>query len=545
MTLDYTYRNCLELINKNRLEEAENNLKQLFKDHPENCEVINTLAVCFIRLGKKTDAYDLLYKSLKNNIFNENLLLTFANLLYETEEYTKSLNIFSEGNRIYTKNENFLYGMALNEEQLGNAEAAIDIYDQLIENNNKDERYFINRSSIYIKLEKYEDALNDCNYALELNPNNIHIYKNKASALVYKGDNQNASKCFIKIIDLDENNFESIYNLSGFENLNDHPLIVKKLLSFKNLNHNNVKQSVYANFALSKYYEKKLDFKQVWDHLNKANNLISDTLNYHPDHDANLFAAIKLNNHKVFDLARQVEPKLKEYDKFNPIFILGMPRSGTSLVEQIISSHPEVDAYGERVFFSDNAPPVYLNTDKASSDDLISMKLKYLENICHNSSTFFTDKHPLNFKFIGLITEIFPSAKIIDVRRSPQAVCWSNYKHYFVKHKGLEFSFDLNHIVKFYHLYDDMMQFWKELMPQKIYELNYQKLTENKDEEIKKLLDFIGLQFNSACLYPEKNKNIMKTASRVQVTKPIYTGSSDDWRNYEEFLSPSFELLSK
>ena len=161
MTLDKIYKNCLDLINKNELVEAETNLKKLFEDYPENCEVINTLAICFIRSGKKNDAYDLLYKSLKSNIFNENVLLTFANLLYETEEYTKSLNIFSEGNRIYPENENFLYGMALNEEQLGKAEAAIDIYDQLIKNNNKDERYFINRSSINIKLEKYEDALND------------------------------------------------------------------------------------------------------------------------------------------------------------------------------------------------------------------------------------------------------------------------------------------------------------------------------------------------------------------------------------------------
>ena len=212
MTLDKIYKNCLDLINKNELLEAETHLKKLFEGYPENCEVINTLAICFIRSGKKNDAYDLLYKSLKSNIFNENVLLTFANLLYETEEYTKSLNIFSEGNRIYPENENFLYGMALCEEQLDNVEASLDKYNQLIENNNKDERYFINRSSLYFKLGKFNEVIFDCDIVLEINPKNIQANLNKASALVAKGEFISALKCHDLINSIDPKNPSSLTN---------------------------------------------------------------------------------------------------------------------------------------------------------------------------------------------------------------------------------------------------------------------------------------------------------------------------------------------
>ena len=220
MALDYIYRNCLDLINKNELLEAETHLKKLFEDYPENCEVINTLAICFIRSGKKNDAYDLLYKSLKSNIFNENVLLTFANLLYETEEYTKSLNIFSEGNRIFPKNENFLYGMALNEEQLDNVEASLDIYNQLIENNNKDERYFINRSSLYFKLGKFNEAISDCDEAINLDVTNTKAHNNKASSLYMSGNIQSAIEVFEYLYQITPNDKELKWNLSNLYLLN-------------------------------------------------------------------------------------------------------------------------------------------------------------------------------------------------------------------------------------------------------------------------------------------------------------------------------------
>ena len=540
------YLNGVELLERGALEDAQYVFSTLLVSHSDHPDVVNGAAICWIRMDNNQAAYDLLYKTLKKNIFNADLLLTFANLLFETNEFDKSLNIFSEGNRIYPNNENFIYGMALNEDQLGNLPEALNLYNQLIELNETDERYFINRSSVHVKLERYHDAVSDCAKAIEINPDNIQTYKNKASALVLSGDIEQASACYREIIRLDPHHFESYYNLSGFEDLKHYPEILQNLTMINDQNDLDAKQYVYANFALSKYYDHRGDFSSVWMHLKKANDTYNDLIDYNPEDDRNLMSLIKSKTEDLKTIAQDVSDQINKNNNFTPIFILGMPRSGTSLVEQIISAHPDVVPYGENIYFPSKAPNVYANASRISSLDLIAFQQNYLQSLSQDSKRpFFTDKHPLNFKFIGLISLLFPSAKIIDVRRSPQAVCWSNYKHFFVKNEGLQFSFNLENIVHFYHLYEGIMRFWMAQMPHQIYQLDYDKLTENKWEEIRNLQEFIGLNFNEACLYPEKNKNIMKTASRLQVTKPIYKGSSDDWKNYQEFLADVFVGLSE
>ena len=161
--------------------------------------------------------------------------------------------------------------------------------------------------------------------------------------------------------------------------------------------------------------------------------------------------------------------------------------------------------------------------------------LKIDENI-------FTDKMPHNFKYIGFILEAFPNAKIVHLQRDPMAICWSMYKLNFPA-PNLGYSDDLNDLGEFYNLYKETMNFWKELYGDKIYDLNYEKLTENQEEETKKLLEYCELDFEPACLEFEKNKKAVKTASVLQVRKKIYKGSSQEWRKYEKHLKPLMDII--
>jgi hypothetical protein len=158
------------------------------------------------------------------------------------------------------------------------------------------------------------------------------------------------------------------------------------------------------------------------------------------------------------------------------------------------------------------------------------------------ATRFITDKMPLNFQWIGFILKAIPEAKIIHTRRNPMAVCWSNYKTHFPA-IGLAFSNNQKDIADYYHLYDDLMAFWRSQFPDCIYEIDYEALTSDQETETRKLANYLGLPWQDALLNFHLNSRTVTTASSLQVRKPIYTGSSDEWKKYAHWLQPMIQNL--
>ena len=150
---------------------------------------------------------------------------------------------------------------------------------------------------------------------------------------------------------------------------------------------------------------------------------------------------------------------------------------------------------------------------------------------------------PLNFQWIGFILYAFPNAKIIHLKRNPMAICWSNYKLYFVS-KDMDFSFNQIDIAKYYKLYENLMEFWHKKFPKKIYDFDYEKLTENQEEQTRKLFDYLGLKWDKEVLNFHRNQRAVKTASSDQVRKNIYKGSSNEWGKYKKWLMPMSNYLN-
>ena len=219
-----------------------------------------------------------------------------------------------------------------------------------------------------------------------------------------------------------------------------------------------------------------------------------------------------------------------------------MPRSGTSLVEQIISSHSNVFGGGELPFLSNSIHNKILDNQQLTSiknNDLTNLleiiQEEYISKISKidSSDKVFIDKAPLNFRYIGFIKKVFPNSKIINCNRDPIDICWSNYKNYFST--SLPFSNNLNNLAKYYSLYQNYIKFWKELFADEFFNINYEKLVENPKQEIKNLLAFCNLEWEENCLKHENNSKSIKTASWAQVRKPIYKSavkSSDHFRMY-------------
>jgi hypothetical protein len=179
-----------------------------------------------------------------------------------------------------------------------------------------------------------------------------------------------------------------------------------------------------------------------------------------------------------------------------------------------------------------------------SNSDLSSLRKQYLSSlpIYDDSTKIFIDKMPLNFRYVGFIYSAFPEAKIIHMRRDPIATCWSIFKSEF---RGNAYSFNQTDIAKYYRLYVDMMNFWNMLFPNQILNFSYEDLTNNQEEETRRLLEYCDLEWDKNCLDFYKNQTAVKTTSSMQVKQRMYKGSSEAWKKYEDYIQPLIEGLNE
>ena len=326
----------------------------------------------------------------------------------------------------------------------------------------------------------------------------------------------------------------------------DDKLSMQKIIENKS---HNPAQRCQAAFALAKAYESDIEYNESFTWYKKANDLRPNLNFTQKDHEnfckkiIDGFDSDTLNN------------QANEQDMLTPIFIIGMPRSGSTLIEQILSSHSEIEGTMELMTLPNLERKIIidggLNFDKKypesfkyfNEEQLADFGKQYLDqtSIYRTDKPYFIDKLPPNYERVGLIHKILPNAIIIDARRHPMACGFSIYKQHFAG--GHEYSYDLDNIGFFYNCYLDVMDHFNHLIPEKIFTMQYENNVKNTETMTRELLDHIGVKYESACLEFYKNKRAVRTASSEQVRKPIYTGSLEQWRNFETELQPLKEAL--
>lgn len=302
------------------------------------------------------------------------------------------------------------------------------------------------------------------------------------------------------------------------------------------------KAGIVLGFALAKVHDDLGNTERCFQLLKTDNR-------YHQRGKTDTIADARRTVAAVTDLfGSQSVTRLDQPLEERPVFILGMPRSGTTLVEQILSSHSQVLGGGELKLMGQwcyGYLKLYGRHGRAAALDnyLPQLRDHYLEGLKKlGSSPVKTDKMPVNFLWIGFILSALPSATIIHTRRNPMAVCWSIYKTAFAGTSN-GYSCDLRDIGEFYLLYTGLMTFWNELFPGKIHDCHYERLTENQVAETQKLLALCGLEWEQACLDFQENPRIVRTVSKNQVRQPMYQGSSRAWKPYERYLAPLKSVL--
>ena len=414
---------------------------------------------------------------------------------------------------------------------------------------------WLNLGATYRRLDRIEEAAACARRVLDLRPDDPRALNNLANALNAQGRLDEAASCYRRALELKPDDAEALYNLVNQQPLNDgSPESEADLVLLSRqaaaLDSFTPKDQSAILFAIGKMFDARGEADAAFKSLVRANALHRSTLKFDIAASERLAAAITRNfDRTLFSRLEGVGSSSEQ-----PVFIVGMPRSGTTLVEQIVSAHPMVHGAGEigllptlvsRMRSPDGTGfPVF--APSLSSADLHSLAQAYLGALqtLADGKARITDKTIGNFELLGLVHLCLPNARIIHCRRDPRDVCVSCFSTRFTGGHG--YAYDLQELGRYLRLYDGLMAHWRAVLPPgRIIEVDYESLVEDLESSARRLVSHLGLPWDDACLrFYESQRNVV-TASFAQVRRPIYKASVGRWRRYAKHLGPLLEALGE
>lgn len=487
--------------------------KKIIKKYPKISIFYNLMGLALSQLNRLHDAKLVLENGLKVNSKDLAIVNNLANV-------NKNMFHFAEAEKLYklsiSKKVDYVnayvnYGNL--KKDLNKFQEAIQLYETSLNYNNTIPEVFYSLAMAYQSLGNFEKSEYYANKTLEIDERIT-----KADLLISR------SKKYV----FNDIHFESML----------------KKIKVKELNQS---QKIDLYFALAKAYEDLGKIKESFYYLELGNKLKREIVKFDLDHEREKFEKIK----KIFMKLSSYKLQKNSQDEKNMIFIVGMPRSGTTLTEQIISSHSKIYGSGELPYLSKILKEKILykqdvsildNKTISNSEfaDLPNNYLSYLKNY-EISEKWVTDKAPLNFMWIGFINKLFPNAKIIHCKRNAKDNCVSLYKNIF--DGDLNFCYTQKELGNFYNLYLDWMEFWRKQIPDSFLEIEYEQLIENTKTQAKKIFNYCNLNWENDCVDLSKSKTPIKTVSVGQARNKIYSTSIKIHSKYENYLNDLFSLL--
>ena len=518
-TLPAELLNAISYMAADRLLEAERLCRSFLKQNKTHIEGMRLLAEIATRNNILDDAEFLLESIIEFEPDHLDANIQFAGILLRRQRfhraYDQAKKVFDNYAQARSRTQpvyaSACYGVGRNEE-------AIKQYLEMIDLNPTNPQLFVSLGHIHNTQGNSDLASEAFKQAYKINPNFGDAYWSLANTKSYKFDDQQVGAM---------QQSEASEDIAALD-------------------------QIRINFALGKAFEDRRDYEQAFHHYEKGNALKKTTAHY----------AAKQLQRRIDSQIQVCTRGVLESKKGSgnpssaPIFIVGLPRSGSTLLEQILASHSQVDGTMELHNILDLAKRLRGRSDNNDEhpryttiitelDDSYFERFgdQFMQNtqVYRESAPFFTDKMPNNFFHIGLIKLILPNAKVIDARRHPMACCFSGFKQLFGE--GQEFSYGLADIGNYYRQYVKLMDHWDNVLPGFVLRVQHEDVVDDLETQVRRILDFCGLPFEEACLAFHKTERSVRTPSAEQVRQPIYKTGLDQWRNFEEHLQPLIDAL--
>jgi len=506
---------AVQLVKAGKIGPAERLARDFLKEHPTDVIAIRLLADIGTRVGVLDEAQKLLERCLGLDPGFDLARLNYANVLKKRE----------------------------------NLELALEQIDRLLKKDPKRFGFLVTRAGILIQMGDFDRAVPAYQYLVDNFPPRPKITLGYGHSLKTIGRLDDAIQAYRKTIEQQPSFGDAYWSLANLKTFRFEDGDMDSMRAELEKDDCNQEDYFHLCFALGKAYQDRKQFDESYHYYKLGNDLKKN----HERYDADVMS-------KAMSSAKEVcRGKFLTADAGcpapDPIFIVGLPRSGSTLLEQILASHSKVDGTkelihilaivrrlsGKRKRTDESRYPHILK--ELSAGDRRAFGEEYLEKsaIQRGSAPHFVDKAPNNFLHIGLINMILPNAKIIDARRHPMGACFSGYTQLFAK--GQAFTYGLNNIGRYYCDYVSIMDHWDDVLPGKVLRVEYEDVVDDTENQIRRILDYCELPFEQNCLEFYRTDRAIRTPSSEQVRQPIYRGGLDMWRNYEPHLDKLKESL--
>jgi tetratricopeptide (TPR) repeat protein len=504
------------LIEEERPDEAIPLLEDLIKKAPNYVEAISNYGLAFLLQDKMDEAYQQLHRSISLKPDHKESLVGLASIL-------KERNLLHE---------------------------AENLLQDILKKDSQDKNVLVTLASVYIELSKTDEAQEIFEGILKNDPTHVGALLGLATLKIEMGDLKTAESFIRDALNIKEDNMQARFLLAQVKKVKPEDENLVKLNGFlegpKTLHSH---QRIPLYYALGKSYDDIRDFDKAFDFYARGAALKREKIQYSVEEETSqIDAIIEIVNQDFIEKFSREEMNASTL----PIFVLGMPRSGTTLTEQIIASHPKVFGAGELPYFMEvmqekasekNGGYPYILKD-LTQKDMKAMGNEYIRKLKlkDKDKRFITDKMPANYLNLGLIHLILPHAKIIHVKRNPVDTCISCFTRLFYRHQDA--TYDLTEVGRHYANYARLMDHWRQVLPKdSFFEVHYEAIVEDVEKEARKLIQYCDLPWDPSCLNFYELKRNVKTASVTQVRQPIYNSSVERWRHYEKNIGPLLKEL--
>lgn len=533
-----------------RISEAADCYKAVLAEDPKHADALNMLGTTHLQQGNTAEGVRLIGLSLEINRHQPAALNNRGIALRTLRRHGESLASFDRAIALVPNYADAHMNRGNTLREMGRYEEALASYSAALALNPRDAEAYSNRGLTLHAMRRYHEALREYDQAIALQPNLAAPYLNRGDTLANLGQMEAAEEMFRKALARRPGFPQALYSLTNIKKYQDIDDPDAAALRSALDTHPSGPDREYLHFALAKIYEDTGRYDDAFRHFEQANRIRNEAVKY------DQVVAQKKTDRIIATFSKEFlrAPFPSSSPSEVPVFVVGMPRSGTTLLTSILSNHPSIASAGELGTIPAMAsrlptmlgsafpyPEVVKHLTPSVATALIREYEAALEQHKTPGTRHVVDKLPHNYEYLGLISLLFPRARIIHCTRNPMDVCLSIYCQFFAE--GHDYSFDLANIAGEYNDYIRLMDHWRSALPIKMLDVSYEDTVRNMERNIRAMLDFVGVEWDARCLSPHTNPHGVETASKWQVRQPVYTKSVGRWRRYERHLGPLKEIL--